>query len=48
MKLLLLPEHCLFMADYRHVGKNQEGERYAKKISHFEKLITCSAMCIPV
>nr|WP_320015168.1 hypothetical protein [uncultured Desulfobacter sp.] len=39
-ELLLLPEHCLFMADYRHVGKNQEGERYAKKISHFEKLIT--------
>ena len=28
------------MADYYHVGKNQEGERYAKKIEHFEKLIT--------
>ncbi len=38
--LLLLPEHCLFMADYYHVGKNQEGERYAKKIENFEKLIT--------
>jgi len=39
-ELILLPEHCLFMADYYHVGKNQEGERYAKKIDHFEKLIT--------
>ena len=39
-ELLLLPEHCLFMAEYRHVGKNQEGERYARKIEHFEKLIT--------
>ena len=39
-ELLLLPEHCLFMAEYRHVGKNQEGERYAKNIQHFEKLIT--------
>lgn len=39
-ELLLLPEHCLFMAEYFHVGKNQEGERYAKKINHFEKLIT--------
>ena len=39
-ELLLLPEHCLFMADYYHVGKNQEGERYAKKIDNFEKLIT--------
>ncbi len=39
-ELLLLPEHCLFMADYYHVGKNEEGERYAKKIEHFEKLIT--------
>ncbi|MBF0573353.1 MAG: hypothetical protein HQK69_06285 [Desulfamplus sp.] len=38
--LLLLPEHCLFMADYHHVGKNEEGERYAKKIDNFEKLIT--------
>ncbi|MBF0240903.1 MAG: hypothetical protein HQK64_00305 [Desulfamplus sp.] len=38
--LLLLPEHCLFMADYYHVGKNEEGERYAKKIENFEKLIT--------
>lgn len=38
--LLLLPEHCLFMADYYHVGKNEEGERYAKKINNFEKLIT--------
>ncbi|MCG8640581.1 MAG: hypothetical protein MI862_12650 [Desulfobacterales bacterium] len=39
-ELILLPEHCLFMADYYHVGKNEEGERYAKKIDHFEKLIT--------
>ena len=39
-ELILLPEHCLFMADYHHVGKNQEGERYAKKIDNFEKLIT--------
>lgn len=39
-ELLLLPEHCLFMADYFHVGKNPDGERYAKKIDHFEKLIT--------
>ncbi|MFO7750098.1 MAG: hypothetical protein R6V54_08385, partial [Desulfobacteraceae bacterium] len=39
-ELLLLPEHCLFMADYHHVGKNDEGERYAKKIDNFEKLIT--------
>ncbi len=38
--LLLLPEHCLFMADYYHVGKNEEGERYARKIENFEKLIT--------
>ncbi|MBF0200351.1 MAG: hypothetical protein HQK66_03385 [Desulfamplus sp.] len=38
--LLLLPEHCLFMADYYHVGKNDEGERYARKIENFEKLIT--------
>jgi len=39
-ELMILPEHCLFMAEYHHVGKNQEGERYAKKINHFEKLIT--------
>ncbi len=38
--LILLPEHCIFMAEYSHVGKNQEGERYAKKINHFEKLVT--------
>ena len=39
-ELILLPEHCLFMADYYHVGKNEEGERYAKKLENFEKLIT--------
>ena len=39
-ELLILPEHCLFMSDYYHVGKNQEGERYATQIDHFEKLIT--------
>ncbi len=39
-ELILLPEHCLFMSEYHHVGKNLEGERYAKKINHFEKLIT--------
>ncbi|MEA1969474.1 MAG: hypothetical protein U9N77_14800 [Thermodesulfobacteriota bacterium] len=39
-ELILLPEHCFFMADYYHVGKNREGERYARKIENFEKLIT--------
>ncbi len=39
-ELILLPEHCLFMAEYYHVGKDQQGERYAKKIDNFEKLIT--------
>ncbi|MFO7883223.1 MAG: hypothetical protein R6U68_00235 [Desulfobacteraceae bacterium] len=39
-ELILLPEHCFFMAEYFHVGKNQEGERYARKIENFEKLIT--------
>jgi len=39
-ELILLPEHCLFMANYYHVGKDQEGDRYAKQINHFEKLVT--------
>lgn len=39
-ELILLPEHCLFMANYYHVGKNREGDRYAKQINHFEKLVT--------
>lgn len=39
-ELLILPDHCLFMADYRHVGKNAVGERYAEQIEDFEKLIT--------
>ncbi len=38
-ELLLLPEHCLFMASYRHVAKTDR-ERYSAQIPNFEKLVT--------
>ena len=39
-EIIILPDHCLFMANYRHIGKTIDGERYAKRIDDFEKLIT--------
>lgn len=38
-ELLLLPDHCIFMATYRHVGSTGT-DRYAEQIDDFEKLIT--------
>ena len=39
-EVMLLPDHCLFIANYRHVGKDPNGGRYAQQIDDFEKMIT--------